>query len=269
MEADMTAPGEHPNSPIWRDIFAGELPELKRGRKILRFVSFSAHDRCRLCYAGFDGFAAPLMRTMGRGQWSRNPSFCEKCEEVLATQPGGAEIEIAVLYADVRGSTEMAARLGPTNFAGLMQRFYQAAVKVFTWSDAIVDKMVGDEVIGLYVPTLMNGAHRTNAVAAAMELLAATGHGSRSEPWLSIGVGVHSGTAFVGSIGAAHGNYQFSALGDVMNFGARLVANAAPGELLMSETVWNDVKDERECQPRTLELKGYGPATAYSTRLQR
>lgn len=264
----MTDPGEHPNSPTWREIFSGELPELKRGRKILRLISFSAHDRCRLCYAGFDGLAAPLMRSMGRGQWSRNPHFCEKCESVLASQPGGAEIEIAVLYADVRGSTQMAARLGPTVFAELMQRFYQAAIKAFTWSDAIVDKMVGDEVIGLYVPTLMGGAHRKHAVAAGMELLAATGHGSTGEPWVSIGIGVHSGTAFVGSIRAAHGNYQFSALGDVMNFGARLVANAEPGELLMSEPVWNNVKGERECRPRRLDLKGYGPTTVYSARLQ-
>jgi class 3 adenylate cyclase len=114
----------------------------------------------------------------------------------------------------------------------------------------------------------MNGAHHKHAVDAGMELLAATGHGSGNEPWVSIGVGVHSGTAFVGSISAANGNHQFSALGDVMNFGARLVANAEPGELLMSEIVWNDVKGERECQPRTLEFKGYGPAAAYSARLR-
>ena len=80
-----------------------EHPELKRGRKLFRLMSPTAHERCRLCYAGFDGFSAPVMRAIGRGQWLRNPHFCEKCELVLAEQRGGAEIEIAMLYADVRG----------------------------------------------------------------------------------------------------------------------------------------------------------------------
>ena len=69
------------------------------------------------------------MRAVGRGQWLRNPHFCEKCESVIAEQRGGAEIEIAVLYADVRGSTEMATGMGATEFAALMQRFFQPRQK--------------------------------------------------------------------------------------------------------------------------------------------
>ena len=42
-------------NPLWRAIFSGEHPELKRGRKMLRLISPTARDRCRLCYAGFDG----------------------------------------------------------------------------------------------------------------------------------------------------------------------------------------------------------------------
>ena len=220
-------------NPLWRSIFSGEHPELRRGRKILRLISPTAHDRCRLCYAGFDGFAAPVMRAIGRGQWLRNPHFCENCESVLAEQRGGAEIEIAMLYADVRGSTQLAARMGPTEFAALMQRFFQTAIKVFTWTDAIVDKMVGDEVIGIYVPCLTGPDYRQRAVEAGLKLLRATGHADPAGPWLSIGVGVHSGETFMGSIGVEGGNYQFAALGDAMNFGARLVG-AANGR-----AVWN------------------------------
>ena len=77
-----------------------------------------------------------------------------------------------MLYADVRGSTELAARLGPTEFAALMQRFFQTAIKVFTWTDAIVDKMVGDEVIGIYVPCLTGDDYRKQAVAAGLSFCA-------------------------------------------------------------------------------------------------
>ena len=256
-------------NPLWRAIFSGEHPELRRGRKMFRLMSPTAHDRCRLCYAGFDGFSAPVMRAIGRGQWLRNPHFCEKCESVLAQERGGAEIEIAMLYADVRGSTQLAAGMRPVEFAALMQRFFQTAIKVFTWTDAIVDKMVGDEVIGIYVPCLTGPDYRQRAVAAGLKLLRATGHADPAGPWLSIGVGVHSGETFMGSIGVEGGNYQFAALGDTMNLGARLVGAANGGELIMSATVWNDVSGEISAEPRSLELKGYAErVTAYVARIQ-
>jgi adenylate cyclase len=256
-------------NPLWRAIFSGEHPELRRGRKMFRLMSPTAHDRCRLCYAGFDGFSAPVMRAIGRGQWLRNPHFCEKCESVLAQERGGAEIEIAMLYADVRGSTQLAAGMRPAEFAALMQRFFQTAIKVFTWTDAIVDKMVGDEVIGIYVPCLTGPDYRQRAVAAGLKLLRATGHADPAGPWLSIGVGVHSGETFRGSIGVEGGNYQFAALGDTMNLGARLVGAANGGELIMSATVWNDVSGEISAEPRSLELKGYAErVTAYVARIQ-
>ena len=254
---------------LWRAIFSGEHPELRRGRKMLRLLSPTARDRCRLCYAGFDGFSAPIMRAVGRAQWLRNPHFCEKCESVLAEQRGGAEIEIAVLYADVRGSTQIAASMSPTEFAALMQRFFQTAINVFTWTDAIVDKMVGDEVIGIYVPCLTGTDYRKRAVAAGLKLLRATGHADPGGPWLSICVGVHSGETFMGSIGVEGGNYQFAALGEPMNYGARLVAAANGGELVMSEVVWKDVAGEIGAEPRGFELKGYQePVTAYVARVQ-
>ena len=108
----------------------------------------------------------------------------------------------------------------PTEFAALMQRFFQTAIKIFTWTDAIVDKMVGDEVIGIYVPCLTGSDYRHRAVEAGLKLLRATGHADTAGPWLSIGVGVHSGVTFMGSIGVEGGNYQFAALGEAMNFGA-------------------------------------------------
>jgi adenylate cyclase len=255
-------------NPVWRAIFSGEHPELKRGRNVLRLLSPTARNRCRFCYAGFDGFSVPLMRAIGRAQWRRNPHYCEKCESVLAEQHGGAEIEIAMLYADVRGSTELASRLGPTGFAELMQRFFRTATKVFTWTDAIVDKMVGDEVIAIYVPCIVGPGYRKRAVEAGLKLLRATGHGSASGPWLSVGVGVHSGETFLGSIGVEGGNYQFAALGDPMNLGARLVSSAKAGELVMSEIVYRDVSAEMPADVLSLELKGYTePVKAYAVRV--
>ena len=78
-----------------------------------------------------------------------------------------------------------------------MQRFFETATKVFTWTDAIVDKMSGDEMIAIFVPDLTGPDFRQRAVEAGMKLLRATGHVDARGPWLSIGVGVHSGATFM------------------------------------------------------------------------
>src|SRR5437868_13536131 len=222
------------HNTFWQQMLTGEHPSLRRGRKMMRLITPTAAERCRLCCVGFDGFTAPALRRMGLGPLRRNPHFCEQCEAVLAKERGGAEIEIAMLYADVRGSTRLAARTGPTEFAALMQRFFQVATKVFTRTDAVVDKMVGDEVIGLYLPGFTGSDYRKRAVTAGLDLLRATGHADAAGPWLPIGVGVHAGKTFVGSSGVEDGNYQLAALGDLLNFSSRWTAYDKDGELIVS-----------------------------------
>jgi len=131
------------------------------------------------------------------------------------------------------------------------------AMQAFIASDAIVDKMAGDAVIALYVPGLTGADFRQRAVTAGLKLLHATGHGDPDGPWLPIGVGVHAGEAFMGSIGVEGGNYQFTALGDAMNYAARLVASAKSGEMVMSETIWRTVSKDMVAEACNLELKGY------------
>ncbi len=267
----MTEPIDQPReiNPFWHPVLSGEFRSMRRGRQLFRMLSPTAHDRCRICLAGFDGFTAPLMHALRRGPWHRNPHFCEKCEEVLREQRGGTEIDIAVLYADVRGSTRMAAGMRPSEFAALMQRFFQTSTKIFLRSEAVVDKMVGDEVIGIYLPGLAGSGFRRRAFEAGLDLLRATGHENPAGPWLPIGVGVHTGVAFVGSIGDESGAYQFAALGETMNFGARLVAAAKAGELVISEAVWKEVSGEVAAEPRNLKLKGYAqPVRAYTVRMK-
>jgi adenylate cyclase len=255
-------------SPFWHELLSGEHPMLRRGRQMFRLLSPTATDRCRLCCAGFDGFTAPALRLIGRGPWRRNPHMCEKCEAVFAEHRGGTELDIAVVYADVRGSTQLAAGMRPAEFAALMQRFFQAATAVFNRGDAVVDKMVGDEVIALYLPGLAGSGYRKCALDDGLALLRATGHADPQGPWLPIGVGVHAGKAFVGSIGVEGGNYQFTALGDAMNLGARLVAAAGRGEMIVSEAVLQGVPENRITERRSLALKGYTePVEAYVARL--
>jgi adenylate cyclase len=264
----MTDPkGPLSHNPFWQEVFGGALPQMRRGRYFFRLLSRGDVPRCRLCLAPFAGFGAPIAKALGRGPWRRSHRLCNQCEVILSKQPGGSEVKMAMLFADVRGSTPMAAGMSPTEYGTLMHRFYRVATNVLMNSDAVVDKMVGDEVIGLFSVGVSGHDFIRRAALAGRDMLRATGHGEPGGPWLPIGVAVHSGVVFVGSLVAEAGAYEMVALGDGMNFAARLASAAGSGELVISEAVWPQVEGEFSAQTRTFTLKGYDqPVTAHVMR---
>jgi adenylate cyclase len=156
----------------------------------------------------------------------------------------------------VRGSTGLAERTSPAEFGRLMNRFYRVATSVLLETDAVIDKFAGDAVVALYVPALAGADHPRAAVRAGRALPRATGHGEAGGPWLPIGVGIHTGPAFVGSVGGA-GVTDITALGDAVNTAARLASAAGPGEVLVSEATCAAAGLETgPLERRRLELKG-------------
>src|SRR5438128_2370811 len=107
-----------------------------------------SEPRCRLCRAPYGGVGGRIMRRMGFGPSRKNPSLCDTCFEKAPM--GGVEMELGVLFADVRGFTSLAEGMESKGVAELLNRFYVSATDVLTRS-AIVDKLVGDEVMALYL----------------------------------------------------------------------------------------------------------------------
>jgi adenylate cyclase len=103
---------------------------------------------------------------------------------------------------------------------------------------------------------LAHDEHPARAIATARALLDATGHGDPGGPWLPVGVGVATGTAFVGSVGETH-TAAMTALGDIVNVTARLASAAAPGEILVNDrAALRAGLETRSLELRQLELKG-------------
>lgn len=165
-------------------------------------------------------------------------------------------MDIAVLFADVRGSTGLGERLPPSAFAALMNRFYHTATEVLLAHDAVIDKLVGDEVMALFIPGFCGPEYRRIAAQAGEGLVKAMGYGGPSEPWLPLGVGVHAGLAFVGNVGGA-GVTDFTALGDTVNTAARLQGEAREGEVVLSETIYQAAAESYpDLEQRVLTLRG-------------
>src|SRR5678816_28693 len=92
------------------------------------------------------------------------------------------------------------------------------------------------QVIGLYIPGFAGAEHRALAIQAAQDLLHATGHSPTTEPWIPVGIGIHTGVAFVGSVGNAGVATDITVLGDAANTAARFSSSAKAGEILLSES---------------------------------
>lgn len=245
------------NDDLWREFLTtGENEIEKRGRRI--FARLPDDPRCKTCNAPFRGIGASVVRVlMGKRRSKTDPRFCNTCTDFMRDHPGGYEVEITMVFADVRGSTTMAEELPPADFSRLINRFYRATTDVLLKSDAFIDRLIGDEVVGIYAPGLAGPAHARRAIDAAIGLLRVTGHTDPSRPWISVGAGVHTGVSYVGTVGSEAGAMDFTALGDVPNVAARVASLAAPGEVIVSEAAIAAAGvDMSGVEKRQLQLKG-------------
>ncbi len=210
--------------------------------------------RCKVCHNPFGGIGGKIIGLIGFKPSRKNPMICSMCCEKLPA--GGAELDVAILFADIRGSTVLGERLGPTEFASLINRFYSAATEVLIRRYAIIDKLIGDEVMALFIPGICGADYRLKAAEAALALLDAVGYGGAQAPWMPIGVAVNSGMTYVGNVGP-EGVVDFTALGDTVNTASRLAASAAAGEILMNADVYGTVAGKYpQAESRTLSLRG-------------
>jgi adenylate cyclase len=230
-----------------------ETPFLRRMARLL-----PRDPRCRICSYPFEGFGGHLVRIMLGLERSRlNPQMCNVCERFARKLPGGTEMDTSLLFADVRGSTGLAEGMRAQAFSRLINRFYRAATRALFQHGALVEKLIGDEVTAFFVPAFAGKMHARAAVAAGWRILRATGHQEENGPWIPVGIGVHTGTAYIGTIGE-HGEVEdIAVLGDNVNVAARLAGLAGAGELLISEETRLAAElDTSGMEPRRLSLKG-------------
>ena len=101
---------------MWRTMLMGDYPRLNGMRKM--WGALPSPPRCKLCNAPFKGPGGVLMRAIAYGPSPLNRRLCKMCIRSVHKHPGGAEVEISVLFADVRGSTAIAERMTPEEFHG-------------------------------------------------------------------------------------------------------------------------------------------------------
>ena len=243
------------------DAARSRLMSNQRARRLRRFWRMlPSGPRCKICTSPFGAPLGPVLRLIGKGRWPGNPKYCGGCFKDLYAHREGAEVECTLFFVDIRGSTRLAETMRPNEFRALLDRFYETAAEVLVAHEGVVDKFVGDEVVGFFVPALAGANHARRAIDAGVALLRATGNDGDA-PSVPIGIGVNTGTAYVGAVGTAE-HVEFTALGDAVNVTARLASAAGPGELLITEAaVQAAAFPTVGFHRRQLDLRGKSAAT--------
>ncbi|HEX8917157.1 MAG TPA: adenylate/guanylate cyclase domain-containing protein [Chloroflexota bacterium] len=160
---------------------------------------------------------------------------------------------VAVLFADVTGSTGLGEDLDPEDVRALMGRYYEHARRVILEHGGSLEKFIGDAVMALFGIPNAHGDDAERAVAAALALQHAIG----GDPFLEaieFRVGVNSGEV-VATTERSRGDFLVT--GDAVNVAARLQQAASPGEVLVSERVYQAAQAAFHFgDARTIAVKG-------------
>jgi adenylate cyclase len=239
---------------MWYDWFVGDAFKFeKRMTHILRVLP--QDPRCKFCQAPFRGIGGIVVRVLfGKKQSTLNPRFCNICEDVANKHPGGHEVEMSMLFADVRGSAALSEKMSPTQFSHLINRFYVETTNAIAQEDGLVEKLAGDAIAAFWGSGIAGPEYVARTIHTAQHILRILNHEK-----IPVGIGVHTGVAFFGAMGSADGLVNISAIGDEVNLAARLASKAAAGEIIVSDKPLKKAgMDGNGLESRRLVLKGIG-----------
>ena len=237
---------------MWHDWFTSNASSVEK--RLFRTFRLLPHDpRCKICHSPFEGMGGLMMRTLfGRKQSALNPYFCNVCEDFAKKYPGGSEVEMSMLFADVRGSTALSEQMTVTEFRELINRFFVESTKAIAREDGLLEKLAGDAVAAFWGAGFAGPAYVAKTIHAAQKIQKVM-----KQQKIPVGIGVHAGVAYFGAMGSAEGLVSISAIGDEVNTAARLASKAAAGEIIVSEkTLVKAGINSDGLESRSLELKG-------------
>jgi len=156
-----------------------------------------------------------------------------------AVRVGGERRPITVLFSDIRGFTAIAESMGPDAVARLLSEYFSEMVEVIFEHGGTLDKFIGDAIMALWGAPISHADDPDRALQASLAMQAAIAQlndrwAEAGRPEIGVGIGINHGDVFAGNIGSLR-RLEYTVLGDAVNVAARLCAEAAPGEILVTE----------------------------------
>ncbi len=173
----------------------------------------------------------------------------------------GKRVKATIFYSDIRGFTAMSETMTPEEIYGQLNEYFEEMCAIIFKYGGYVDKFIGDCVMAVFSAPYQTPDDARNAVLAAVEQQAKIRE--LSERWTSegkreftVGMGVNTGDVVMGNLGASS-RMNYTVIGDNVNVAARLYNVAKGGEIIISETTYDEVKELVETQDREpVSVKG-------------
>ncbi len=160
---------------------------------------------------------------------------------------GGENRDVAVLFVDIRGFTTMSEALEPEQVVAILNNYLNLTTDAIFKNKGTLDKFIGDATMAVFNSPFDLEDYTFKAVCAAFDIVEGAKEledklNKEFGRSIGFGVGVNCGPAIVGNIGCEF-RMDFTAIGDTVNTAARLESNAAKGQILISDAVYERVKD--------------------------
>jgi len=170
----------------------------------------------------------------------------------------GHENEATIFFADIRGFTAYAENRNPKTVVAMLNTYFEIATRAILDYGGYVDKFIGDCVLGVFGVPVLRKDHVERAVRAAMDLVQQLQQNGRHDnPLLSsVGIGIHTGRIVSGNLGS-QSKMEYTVIGDTVNLASRLSGLAGPGEVLVTDTVYQALGNMIVAAPAgTRNIKG-------------
>jgi len=169
---------------------------------------------------------------------------------------------MSVLFSDLRGFTAMSEKIEPEQVVEILNEHFEVMSDIILKNRGTLDKFVGDEIMALFGAPIYTESHALKAIKTALEMQKAQDELSKKVKKkfgieVQIGIGINTGDMVVGNIGCKQ-RMDYTVIGDSVNIAARLCSSAKPGQILISETTYAEVKKlvkVEELEPITVKGK--------------
>jgi class 3 adenylate cyclase len=182
---------------------------------------------------------------------------------------GGQEQEVSVLFADLAGFTTFAEGRSATQVIEMLNAYWGAVVPIVVDQEGgLIERFAGDAILAVFNAMGDHPDHAARAVRAAIAIRDRSAEVRASNDWPRFRVGVNTGIAVVGNVGAGP-QRSFSVIGDTTNVAARLQGLSTPGQITIAGRTVDEVNMEPDViidvRPLGLtDLKGKSePTEAY------
>lgn len=257
--------------PVFR-LFKG-TEEIAKGNLDYR-IREAGNDEMGDLVRSFNRMASELKKKeLMKGVFSRYVSrhvADEILKEPEKIRLGGDRREVTVLFADIRGFTSISTRVEPEAVVKILNRYFTLITEAIFRFEGTIDKFIGDEVMSVFGAPIVSSTHIEQGVKAAMAIRLAVDEMNamarkKNLIPLNVGIGIDSGTAIVGNMGSKM-RMEYTAMGYAVNMASRLTDLAKGGDILVSETVYDSIKDNvTAVKMADVAIKGFdGPVTLYN-----